>query len=319
MRRIAEKYRCDAGQTGRYDPCHDVYQSLTVSWPRAQRLDGPDLVARVFAATGVPLTYRGRCPGGEVGAAYVSWPDGRPGVLTWQPGPLLDRQRSIADLLTLARSRGVPAPAYELVVPLSVGGAPAVALVQERLPGAPPDRLDDALVTAMLAANETFAGVLADRPDVPAADLHLIDDGAGFCLHAPLASYDRRTARLLSWIEAVGAGTAPTMAGDDLVHLDFHHLNVLVDEAGALTGIIDWDGASRGDRRFDLVTLRFAVPPDQPAIAARLDAELAARLTADELRPYWASMALRQVDWTIRHHDAQTVERYLTLAETRLD
>ena len=290
-----------------------------MSWQRAQRLDGPDLVARVAAATGVPLSFRGRCPGGEVGAAYVRWPDGRPGVLTWQPGPRFDRQHLIAELLTVARSRGVPAPAYELVVPLTVGGEQAVAVVQERLPGAPPDRLDEALVTAMLAANDGFAGVLADRPEVPAAELYLTGDGPGFCLHDPLAGYDRRTARLLSWIEAVGAASAPTMTGADLVHLDFHHGNVLADRAGTLTGIIDWDGAARGDRRFDLVTLRFAVPPDAPDLAARLDAELAARLSTDELRPYWASMALRQVDWMIRHHDAQTVERSLSLAETRLD
>ena len=59
------------------------------------------------------------------------------------------------------------------------------------------------------------------------------------------------------------------------MHLDFHPGNVLVD-GGRVTGVVDWDGAGRGDRLFDLVTLRFEVP--------RLDGYLHEAVPADRLR-----------------------------------
>ena len=34
---------------------------------------------------------------------------------------------------------------------------------------------------------------------------------------------------------------------------------------------------------------------------------------------YWAHISLREVDWSIRHHDAETVDRWLTVAESGLD
>lgn len=286
----------------------------TPRWNRVARIDPPSLLARVVEATGVPFDYLGPCPGGEVGAGYVRWPDGRDAVLTWAPGVDRTRVDDIAKMLAAARDAGVPAPAYELVVPLPE----AVALVQQRLPGVVPRWLELPLVERMLAANRRFAGLLAGRAELPAMRLHLTGSGPGFCLHEPLASYDGRTRRLLAWVREAGASVPDTVDGDDLVHADFHYGNVLVGPDGALTGVIDWDGACRGDHRFDLVTLRFAVPADRPDLAARLDAEIDARLTADELRPYWASMALRQVDWAIRHYGDELVTHNLTIAATRI-
>ena len=45
------------------------------------KFDAHAALAAVHAQTGVVLTYDGPCPGGEVGAAYVRWPDGRRSVL----------------------------------------------------------------------------------------------------------------------------------------------------------------------------------------------------------------------------------------------
>ncbi len=160
-----------------------------------------------------------------------------------------------------------------------------------------------------------LTGLLANHPAVPAADLFLDHDGPGFCLHAPLQQYDRRTARLLDKIHEIARDT-PASDGNDLVHLDYHPGNTLVD-AGKVTGVIDWDGAARGDRRLDLITLRFDLAGRAPHLPGPLDERLS-RLDPALRRAYWAHMSLRQVDWSIRHHDAATVDRWLSIAESGL-
>jgi hypothetical protein len=275
----------------------------TDAWPRSARLDAPTVIERIAAITGVRLVLEGPCPGGEVGAAYVRWPDGRRSVLT-------EGRSRAGHLLDLARAAGVPTARYELSA--HVDGARIV--VQQRLPGAPPQRLDAGLVHRMLVLNDRLGGLLTDRWDVPPVDLYLTEDGPGFCLHGPLRSHSPRTARLLAWVHEVGAD-APDLDEDyDLVHLDFHPGNVLV-SGDHITGVVDWDGAMRGDRHFDLVTLRFYLSEHAPHLAGPVDARLAA-LPAQRRRAFWAHMSLRQVDWSVRHHDAATVDRWLDVAET---
>ena len=276
----------------------------TDAWPRTARLDAPAVIDRIAEITGVRLVLEGPCPGGGVGAAYVRWPDGRRSVLTegrTRTGPLLDR----------ARAAGVPTARQELTAHLD--GIHVV--VQERLAGAPPVTAAAALVRQMLAVNDRLAGLLAGEPGGAPTPLYLTADGPGFCLHEPLAGYSTRTARLLARVLEVGAAGS-AMIGDDLVHLDFHPGNVLVED-GRLTGVVDWAGATRGDRLFDLVTLRFVLTADAPHLAALVDERLA-DLPARRRRAYWAHMSLRQVDWSIRHHDAGTVERWLAVAESGL-
>jgi len=263
----------------------------TEAWPTAARLDAPRVLERIASITGVRLVLEGPAPGGEVGAAYVRWPDGRRSVL-------VDR----------ARAAGVPTARHELTA--RVDGVRVV--VQQRLPGTPPGDLDTTVVRHMLAVNDQLAGVLAAEPDPRPAELYLTSDGPGFCLHEPLEAFNARTARLLAWVRSVGADGSH-MVGDDLVHMDFHPGNILVDR-GRLTGVIDWDGAVRGDRHFDLVTLLFHLRGNAPALAGAVQDRLA-MLSSRRLRAYWAHMSLRQVDWSIRHHDAATVDRWLDVAE----
>jgi Phosphotransferase enzyme family len=271
-------------------------------WPTVARLDAPHLLDRIADITGVRLTLEGPCPGGEVGAAYVRWPDGRRSVLTAgrsRTGALLDR----------ARAAGVPTARHELSA--RIDGVRAI--VQQRLPGVPPAEADAVLVRQMIAVNDRLAGLLADEPDRQPVDLYLTGDGPGFCLHQPLAAHGGRAARLLDWVHEVGAdGSA--MIGDDLTHMDFQPGNVLRD-GGRLTGVVDWDGATRGDRHFDLVTLRFFLTGRGSGLTGPLDDRLR-DVPERRRRAYWAHMSLRQVDRALRHHDRATAEHWLDVAET---
>jgi hypothetical protein len=274
----------------------------TEAWPRSAPLDAAHVLDRIAEITGVRLVLEGPAPGGEVGAAFVRWPDGRRSVLTEgrsRTGALVDR----------ARAAGVPTARHELAA--HVDGVRVI--VQQRLPGTPPATVDAGLVRQMIAVTDRLAGLLAADPAPRPTDLYLTGDGPGFCLHDPLAAHSARSARLLGWIHEVGAeGSA--MIGDDLVHLDFHPGNVLVDR-GRLTGVIDWDGATRGDRHLDLVTLRFTLAGQAPHLVPLVDERLTA-ISERRRRAYWAHMSLRQVDWSIRHHDPATVEHWLTVAES---
>ncbi|MCX4963490.1 phosphotransferase [Streptomyces sp. NBC_00654] len=283
---------------------------------RVQRLDADRMAEAVYAGTGIRLTVEGPCPGGQVGAAYVRWPDGHRSVLKWRAHTELAALRAgpLAVSETL-RAGGFPAPATEL----AVQAGHAVVTVQELLPGTPVERLDRNGLDQALALNESLTGRLAHRTDIPALALHLREDGPGYCLHGPLRDHSPRTAALERRIAAIGAARPDRLDGTDAVHLDFHPGNMLAVDA-TITGIIDWDGAARGDRRFDLVTLRFGLlhaEQTEPDTVAHLDAVLDT-VPPDVLLPSWAHMSLRMTDWAIRHFAAAEVDQWLDLAERRL-
>jgi hypothetical protein len=54
-------------------------------WEPVERLDAARMAAGLERATGVRLLVEGPSAGGEVGAAYVRWDDGRRSVLKWRP------------------------------------------------------------------------------------------------------------------------------------------------------------------------------------------------------------------------------------------
>ncbi|MCM3884106.1 phosphotransferase [Frankia sp. R82] len=286
------------------------------NWPRAERLDAERVAEAIAASTGVRLLMEGPCPGGQVGAAYVRRPDGRRSVLTWRPDTTLAGLRAgpLAVVETL-RTAGYPAPAVEMAV--QVGAA--VALVQERLPGQKIDYLTHRLLDRLLDLNDLQAGALSGRPDVPPVRLHLRHDGPGYCLHEPLRRHSPRAAALERWVIAVADAYPDGLPGQDAVHVDFHPGNVLA-LAGRVTGVVDWDGAGRGDRRLDLVTLRFGVRPKstEPGVLERID-EILDALPDSVVRPAWAHLSLRMADWAIRHFAPDEIDRWLDLAESRLD
>ncbi len=284
------------------------------TWPRAARLNAEAMTDAIESATGVALRVEGPCPGGQTGAAYVSWPDGHRSVLTFRPGITLAAMRDgPLAVLNALRQAGYPAPAPELAV--AVGEV--IALVWELLPGSPVTHLTSALLDRALALNDLQASRLASSPGIPAIRLYLTSDGPGYCLHQPLREHSSRTRALERWITATGARYPDHLSGDDAVHCDYQHANLLADD-GRISGVVDWDGAGRGDRRFDLVTLRFgihAITADSEAVQ-RLD-RIIDEIPAHVLAPAWAHMSLRMTDWAIRHFSPSDVDHWLSLAEQR--
>ncbi len=280
-------------------------------FPRAARLDAGAVVRQLATVTGVRLGLTGMCPGGQVGAAYVRWPDGHRSVLTCLPPGRTDAIRRTESLLAVGRAHGVPAPRYELVAELPS----VVAIVQELLPGSPPAVVGRRTVESMIEVNRRCRGILAGHEDRPDPSLYLRADGPGYCLHEPLARYDRRTARLLADVEEIGAAVPERLAGDDLVHFDFHPENILVDTAGAVTGVVDWDGAGRSNGYLDLYTLRFDLARRAPDLGWWLGRQLREAAPDEVILACWAHMSLRLVNWSIRHHTAAHVTTWLEVAE----
>ena len=102
------------------------------------------------------------------GAIFVDWPDGRRGVVTRYlglHGTLAEAERLAELYWRTHASEACLSPGHDLVVGLADG----VALVQERLPGRPAAQVTPAVIDATVAANDRFAGLLADRPDVAEA------------------------------------------------------------------------------------------------------------------------------------------------------
>jgi hypothetical protein len=282
-------------------------------WVQAERLDAARLVEEFYDVAGVRLQVEGPAPGGEVGAAFVRWErDGVPhqSVLKWRPnGRIESLEAGPLAACEVARQAGIPAPATELISQIGH----AAVILQERLPGAKIDRLSSSLLDQALSINEQQAGLLQGRSDIPAIKLYLREDGPGFCLHEPLRQHSRRTADLERWVRQV---EEPESSGNDLVHLDFHPGNLL-EKDGVITGVVDWDGAGRGDRRLDLVTLRFGVHRQAGAdVISRLD-DLLDQVPTSVLNPLWAHLSLRMVDWAIRHHTEEDVLSWLDLAGQR--
>jgi hypothetical protein len=269
-----------------------------------------DVVDLVNAATGTRLSVVGRAAhGSNGGAVYIQWPDGRDGVVTQSTEPLAGLQCQAA-ILSAARASGAPVPEYQLVVELPEYRA----IVQERLPGQV-KKLDVARLEAMVDANERFAGLLAGESGLPEPEL-LLHHERGY---RSLETYSERTRRLLDRVRELGD---VKMSGDDLLHTDYNHSNVLFDEHNKLTGVIDWDqAAARGDRHFALVKLRYllAWEDPNPIVMARLDELLAELIDPETLLIYWAHWGLRMVDWMlINDFGPAATEIHLSLAETRL-
>ncbi len=116
------------------------------------------------------------------------------------------------------------------------------------------------------------------------------------------------------------------MTGDDLVHTDYSLGNVLWDEGGQISGVVDWNfGVARGDRRFALLGLRSHLATEGDQYEGQLDAlDRLDEVLDTTLDP--ALLRLYRVHWAVhRVHSAihdnlrpERIEHDLHLAEDHL-
>jgi aminoglycoside phosphotransferase (APT) family kinase protein len=270
-----------------------------------------ELLELIASRHGKRFTYAGELAGGDgPGAWELSSPDG-PAVLKMLTGRDVTsdlEQRGRA--LDVLRERGYPAP--EL---LCVGAAPSgTYLVQERLPGEPigyrftPDQLEE-----IVRLHELHTDIGVDLPGErwPLPVTRPTLEGAdGFCVIETMRAYSSETDAFLTELQDMTrAHAADVTRTGDIVHLDFTYGNILGAD-GLVTGVIDWEAATIGDRGFDLATFAFYVFFDDVLRRALLGR--AADISGPSaLRVYLAHLIFRQTEWCTRFYDEDRVRFYL--------
>jgi aminoglycoside phosphotransferase (APT) family kinase protein len=200
------------------------------------------------------------------------------------------------------RAAGYPVPRY--LTPFLVEGG--VVLFQQAMPGQWRDDVDRDLVETAVRLNDLQADHAAPGDEWTRYIRMTLTDGAdGYCLHEPLREHGTQTRRIVRWVESVGARVG-MLPAPDLVHIDFHHRNILRDD-DVVSAVVDWEGCRSGDRAFDLITFCFGQSHAiaDPGVFDPIWQRATELATSDAITAYVAHMALRRIDWTIRHHPAE--------------
>ncbi len=274
--------------------------------------DLPTLVAFINAQHGTTFRITDRYLGGEQGAVGLANAESTRFVLKWRPGVRdLDGLTEVIRVVDRLRSRWYPVTRY-VVRGLHPSGA---YVVQSALPGAPVRRLSPTQIEQIIALNDRQRGLAtpATSPWPARVVADSLRGGDGYCLLDPMRRHAPTTARLLEIVqELIAQHSGVPMPTDDVVHFDFQPSNILA-MPDRISGVVDWDSACDGDRAFDLATLLFYVY-DRDAPRDALWRRLAEIADPRASTVYLAHVVHRQVDWSIRHHDHATVDRWLERA-----
>jgi aminoglycoside phosphotransferase (APT) family kinase protein len=169
---------------------------------------------------------------------------------------------ALADHVTLPvpRPRAIGEPAL---------GYPARFYAHDYLPGAPAIRagLDDGGLARLAAPLGRFVAALHAIPLAPLRAAGLRDDPRGD--HARVAERGRGWLARLELPAALRDRAAAILATPPpaeevhpvVTHGDLHAGNLLVDDAGAITAVIDWGDAAAGDPAIDLAIGLACLPP----------------------------------------------------------
>jgi Ser/Thr protein kinase RdoA (MazF antagonist) len=262
------------------------------------------------AAIGVDLL--GRLPHGEGSGAYaVQLADGTRAVLKLYTGDVLDLGTP-GRIIDALRARGYPAPATLATGTVDTGRDETSGYeIIEFLPGAPIEVVPRSQLgrVAELIAMQRAVGLPGRAPWLEDVITSVLDGRDGYCEHTAMAGHSPGTRALLDRLMRIAErARGVDVARTDVVHYDFSPYNILVSD-GTITGVVDWAGATSGDAAFDLVTLAFYTYDE--SVRDELLATAAAATDPRALALYAAHMVLRQVDWSLRHHDAGTVDRFI--------
>ena len=215
------------------------------------------------------------------------------------------------------RAAGYPAPA--IVLASADGEAPGF-IIQQIMPGTRATVLSRGMLDRTLELNRLQGDAAREfAENWPASMVDSIELGySDWCVHKSFMNYSAETAGILGDLKR-SAESARTLSfrQHDAVHFDFSTANLLV-EGDEITGVVDWNGCCAGDRAFDLVTLGFYALEDRATSEWLLDHAVGIS-GPGAIALYLAHMVLRQVDWSIRHHDRATIERYLAIARSAME
>ena len=265
-------------------------------------VDAAVVVDAINRSTGRAFQLAGRAEAGEVGAWFVLDELGARHVLKWwpdRPGAASER-RGIRRRVEVLRRYGAPVPGT--VLHGTVDGL--VFDIQEGKPGSPVEQLNHPLIDELLDINAIGEGRALENEGSWKTFFvdNLTRGDSDWCVHETLRRHSDEGAEVLRRIVELGELAQDVeLPSGDIVHFDFHQMNVLA-EGDRVCAVIDCDGVRDGDRWFDIATLSFAAdltaaPPD---VVARLRRLLTDHVAPDMLRIYRAHLVLRTADWFIR-------------------
>jgi aminoglycoside phosphotransferase (APT) family kinase protein len=239
------------------------------------------------------LRHAGDYEGGEFGASRLVDGQGRRFVLKLQPPGLAPATTEVL------RPLGYPVPRY-----VAWGDD---YHVQEELPGVPTPggwgASSPAVMSRLLELNELQESRAVDEdsswPDVIAESV--LTGFADYSMLEPLERHSDESRELLRLCQRAVTRHDDSLRGRrDIVHWDYTLSNVLIED-DRVTGVIDWAGTRSGDRLFDLATLIYYARGEAP----ELERYIMERIGEEGLAVYLAHMAVRQSDWSLRHHGTE--------------
>lgn len=230
----------------------------------------------VSDVVGRELSWRRRLAGGEQGGAdLVCDPTGRLLVLKRQPDPSkAARMIDAVPVVQHATDHGWRAARWLGAGRLSDGTAVVLA---EHVTGRPVTELDVATMTAVLAANDSQAGLA--HPDGFDDSAQLAAVARSHPWRSAVARRSTAGAALVSQGDAVMTAVGrPELPTGDVVHGDYSSSNFLLTDGGIV--VVDCETVGRGTRVRDLADLyrQCFIHPGAPAAAVDLLRAYAIRL-----------------------------------------